>query len=249
MKTFLRSMRASGLACGSSGLACGSSGLACGSSGAARGRAASARGIASLAVLTLLLLGASGLSAFAGPDNGSGTGGGGTGPSMSGGGGGGDETVGTLPSIDNGSVLDVRRFGRIVRPSLYIQGAPDDVLSAALVARGDRRVLAQPMPGGELRLVFLGNVQVGLDRDSFHNAALRVGVVLPESSSALRSFASWNGQELPSWTYVYELPIAQFEANGLLDQAPVLAGVATAAGAMRYRASASPNLVVLTQGR
>jgi len=230
MKTFFRSLRASG---------------------AARGRAASARGIASLAVLTLLLAGASGLSAFAGPDNGpgSGTGGGGAPPSFSGGGGGGDETVGTLPSVGNGPVLDIRRLGRITRPSLYIQGPIHDVLSAAVVVRGDRRVLAQPMSGGELRLVFLGDVQVGLDRQSFHVAALRVGVALPESSSALRSFASWNGQELPSWTYVYELPIAQFEANGLLDQAPVLAGVQTAAGVMRYQASAQPELIVLTQGR
>ena len=218
---------------------------------AARGRARTAGGL-SLAALTLLLLGAGGSSAYGSPQGGSGSGGAGGGggaPSFSGGGGGGDETVGTLPSYNGGPVLDIRRHARIVRPSLYVQGPVNDVLSAAVDARGDRRVLAQPMPGGELRLVFLGDVQVGLDRNSFHAAALRVGVVTPDASPVLRSAASWNGQDLPTWTYVYELPIAQFEASGLLDQAPVLAGVATAQGVMRYRASANADMVVLTQRR
>jgi hypothetical protein len=242
MKTFLRFVRAQSVASGSSG-------RACGNAAAARDRASFVRGSASLVALTLLLLGASGSSAFAGPENGTGTGGGGGTPSFSGGGGGGDETVGTLPSVNGDDVLDIRRFARIVRPSLYIQGHRDDVLAAAVAARGDRRVLVQPMPGNELRVVFLGDVQVGFDRNSFHVAALRVGVVAPESSPILRSGASWNGQDLPTWTYVYELPIAQFEANGLLDQAPILAGVATAQGVMRYRAHANVDMVVLTQGR
>lgn len=164
-------------------------------------------------------------------------------------GGGDDETVGTLPTYDGGPVLDVFRNARLTRPSLYVQGRVDEVLSGVLTVRGDNDVLAQAMPGGELRLVFLGDAEVGFDRHSFHAANLRVGVTVPDGAPVLRSAAAWNGHAIGSWTYVYELPIAQFEANGLLDQAPVLAGVVTTQGATSVRAGANTDLVLLRQRR
>lgn len=164
-------------------------------------------------------------------------------------GGGDDETVGTLPIFGGGSTLDVRRHARITSPSLYIQGSVDDVLSAAVSVRGDRRVLAVPMWNGDLRLVFLGEAQIGFDRNAFHAAQLDVGVIVPESSTVLRSGASWNGQSLGTWSYVYELPIAQFEANGMLDQAPIHAAISTTHGATSVRANANVDLVTLTQLR
>jgi len=208
---------------------------------------ASGRCLSSLTLTASVLLGVGALSGFGGdaptaPGPGAGA-------STFGGGGGDDETVGTLPSHYGGSIFDIQRYARITRPSLYVQGSVDDVLSSAVLVRGDRRVHAQTMPGGELRLTFLGDAQVGFDRNAFHAANLRVGVSLPETSTVLRSGAAWNGQSISTWTYVYELPIAQFEANGLLDQAPVLAGVSTTHGATSVRAQASPDLVTLTQRR
>ncbi|MCY2961260.1 MAG: hypothetical protein NTY35_13950 [Planctomycetota bacterium] len=211
----------------------------------ARGRA-SGRGLSSVAVLAFVLLGAGALSGFGGDAP---TTPGGAGANSFGAGGGDDETVGTLPAFDGGPTLDVQRRGRITRPSLYVQGSVDEVLSSAVVVRGDRRVLAQPMPGGQLRLVFLGDAQIGFDRNAFHAAQLQVGVTVPDGHAVLRSAAAWNGQSIGTWTYVYELPIAQFEAAGLLDQAPVLAGVATAHGATSVRAQASVDFVTLTQRR
>jgi len=161
--------------------------------------------------------------------------------------GGDDETVGTLPINGGEDSFDVLRAARILRPSLYIQGSVDEVLANAVFVRGDRRVLAQPMSNGELRLVFLGAAQVGFDRSGFHAANLRVGVVVPQGAAVLRSSAAWNGQALSTWSYVYELPVAQFEANGLLDQAPVTAGISTSQGSTSVRAHANVDLVVLTQ--
>lgn len=210
---------------------------------------ASGRGVAPLASLALVLLGAGVLSGFGsgspetpgGPNAGSTSGGFGAG--------GGDETVGTLPAYDGGPTFDMLRYARIARPSLYVQGSVDEVLSSAVVVRGDRRVLAQAMPGGELRLVFLGDAQVGFDRNAFHASNLRIGVVVPDGQPILRSAAAWNGQVISTWTYVYELPIAQFESNGLLDLAPVLAGVSTPQGLTSVRAQASVDLVTLSQVR
>lgn len=208
------------------------------------------RGLAPLASLALVVLGAGVLSGFGGdsPEAPAGANSGSTSGGF-GAGGGDDETVGTLPAFDGGPTFDVLRYARLARPALYVQGAVDEVLSSAVVVRGDRRVLAQAMPGGELRLVFLGDAQIGFDRNAFHAANLRVGVVVPDGQPILRSAAAWNGQVLPLWTYVYELPIAQFEANGLLDQAPVLAGVSTAQGLTSVRAQASLDFVTLTQSR
>ncbi len=208
---------------------------------------ASGRCLSSLVLTAFVLLGAGVLSGFGGDaPNAPGSG---AGASTFGGGGGDDETVGTLPTYNGGSAFDILRHARITRPSLYVQGTVDEVLSSAVVVRGDRRVLAQTMPGGQLRLTFLGDAQVGFDRNSFHTANLRVGVTVPENSTVLRSAAAWNGQSISTWTYVYELPIAQFEANGLLDQAPVLAAVSTTQGATSVRAQASPDLVTHPQRR
>lgn len=208
---------------------------------------ASGRGLSTLAMTAFVVLGAGGLSGFGGDaPNAPGSGAGAT---TYGGGGGDDETVGTLPTFDGGPTFDLLRYARITRPSLYVQGTVDEVLSSAVVVRGDRRVLAQPMSGGELRLVFLGDAQISFDRNAFHAASLRVGVALPDNSTILRSAAAWNGQSIATWTYVYELPIAEFEASGLLDQAPVLAGVSTTLGATAVRAQASFDFVTLTQRR
>ncbi len=204
---------------------------------------------ASSLLATALLLFAAGFLTSVNDPNAPGLDGDSSSESTSAGGGGDDETVGTLPISGAGDTLVVLRAARITRPSLYIQGSVDEVLSNAVFARGDRRVLAQPMSNGELRLVFLGDAQVGFDRNGFQAANLRVGVVVPQGASILRSGAAWNGQALSTWTYVYELPIAQFEANGLLDQAPVLAGISTSQGSTSVRAHASFDAVVLTQRR
>lgn len=208
---------------------------------------ASGRSCSSLALLAFVVLGAGAATGFSGDaPNAPGAGAGAT---TYGGGGGDDETVGTLPTHAGDSMLDLVRNARIVRPSLYVQGSVDDVLSAVVVVRGDRRVAAQAMPGGELRLVFLGNAQIGFDRNAFHAASLRVGVVVPEQATVLRSAAAWNGHVISTWSYVYELPVAQFESSGQLDQAPVQAGVSTTQGSTSVRAQASFDFVTLTQVR
>jgi len=217
-------------------------GIGCGS--LALSRAISSRGASSLVASAVLVL-AAGFLTSGGDPNAPGLAGGSEGPTSAGGGD--DETVGTLPIAGDQDTFIVLRAARITHPSLYIQGSVDEVLSNAVFVRGDRRVLAQPMSNGELRLVFLGDAQVGFDRNGFHTANLRVGVVVPQGASILRSGAAWNGQALSTWTYVYELPIAQFEANGLLDQAPVLAGISTSQGSTSVRAQASLDAVVLTQ--
>ena len=207
--------------------------------GSSLGRGSSAMLSAALLVLGAGLLTSGGLPSA--PD----TGGGFNGSA----GGGDDETVGTLPNFDGEDTFDVLRYARITRPSLYVQGPVDEVLASAIAVRGDRRVLAQPMSNGELRLVFLGDAQISFDRTGFHAASFRVGVVVPQGASILRSAAAWNGQALSTWTYVYELPIAQFEANGLLDQSPVVAGVSTTQGSTMVRAQANVDLVTVTQRR
>lgn len=201
------------------------------------------RGASSLLASAMLVLAAGFLTSGDSP-NAPGVAGGAAGSASAGGD---DETVGTLPISGGEGSLDVLRKARILRPSLYIQGSVDEVLSNTVFVRGDRRVLAQPMSNGELRLVFLGESQVGFDRNGFHSANLRVGVVVPQGASILRSGAAWNGQSLSSWTYVYELPVAQFEASGLLDQAPVTASISTSQGSTSVRAHANPDVVVLMQ--
>lgn len=164
------------------------------------------------------------------------------------GGGGDDETIGTLPTFHGGPMFDWMRFGRVDRPLLFVQGSANEVLSSAAYLLGDPSVIAQSMPNGELRLVFVGGVEVAFDRLAFHAASLKVGVVIPDGMPILRTNAMWNGNSIgPWWTYVYELPIAQFEANGFLDQAPVIAGVTTPVGSTVVRARANVDFVTLTQ--
>lgn len=213
------------------------------------------RGRSSFAAAALLAFGAVAVARGGGDSprapNGSGPGSGNSsGCGGFGAGGGDDETVGTLPTHAGGPTFDLVRHARAKRPLLFVQGTPAAVLSSAVVVRGDNHVLAQAMPGGELRLVFLGDCQVSFDRIGFHHGSLGVGVAIPEGSPILRTHAEWNGISIGAqWTYVYELPIAQFEANGLLDLAPIVAGVTTAEGTARVRAQASADLITLTQLR
>jgi len=205
-------------------------------------RGAAGRALSSLATALLVLAGAGWLSAFeegGGPTSNHGA-------FSAGGGGGDDETVGTLPSHDGRDLLDLSRFRRIRSPSVWIQGPVDEVMSSALAARGDRRAFVQPMPDGELRLVFPGAIEVAFDRTLVQETNLRFGIAVPSHATVLRDMASWNGQELP-WEYVYELPISQFGAAGLLDASPIVAGVQSTAGRARVSISATGTLIVLNQ--
>lgn len=165
----------------------------------------------------------------------------------SGGGGGDDETVGTLPSVNGPGGLDVRRYLRIQKPSLFVQGPTQTILSCVIAARGDVRALAQPMGHGELRLVLAGDVQVALDRGGFQALGLRVGVVLPQGQQLAWASAAWAGRALPFGRATLDLPVLQLDAQGRLAASPLVAGVATRAGRTAVSVRASSDLLILTQ--
>jgi hypothetical protein len=97
-------------------------------------------------------------------------------------------------------------------------------------------------------VVLLGAVQVGYDRNGFDAAGLEIGVTVPRSAQVLRSGASWNGQRF-AWSAAQSLPIGGMEAAGLLDSAPLVAGVATTVGATRLVVRTNPDMVWVTQLR
>lgn len=97
--------------------------------------------------------------------------------------GGGDETIGTLP-FSSGARLDVVRSARLGGPSLAIEGRYADIATALRQLRGSSRARLQILDGERVRVTFVGDVRIGLDRQVFQRAGLLVGIARPDGSFA-----------------------------------------------------------------
>lgn len=94
----------------------------------------------------------------------------------------GDETIGTLPMFQSGSLLELVRGFPITRPSLFIEGNLDEVLNLIAFAHGMPRVEVVPLDDDwqHVRLVFIDEVLLAIDRLAVQGADVQFGMWLPE---------------------------------------------------------------------
>ena len=168
-----------------------------------------------------------------------------------------DETVGTLPILDGGSLgIDVLRRFEDPRPALYLQGPGDSIANVLLAAEGPGVATLEPLGGGEVRLTFYGAVQVQLDRLSLDDdPSLQIGLSLQPSTVIYEygpTVLGWNGhvRSLGALTVgQHVLPVAQLVAHGALDVAPLDASTSLGAGGAlaRHRFVAVGEVLTLRQ--
>jgi len=147
--------------------------------------------VVALACATLAWAGAGGAASGTSAQAGVGTGN--TGNSGNTAAGGGDETIGTLP-LASGVRLEVVRHARFDGPALALEGRYADIATALRQLRGSSRARLQILDGERVRVTFVGDVRIGLDRFVFQRAGIAVGVAAPGGGfSALPEVESLRG--------------------------------------------------------
>ena len=174
---------------------------------------------------------------------------GGEGPLASGG----DETVGTLPIVggDKGT-LEYQRFGRSIRPAVYLEGSVDDLQNVILGAHGDGYIGTEVDPvAGLVRLTFHGNIELTLDRMIFHGGSIAVGLAVPRGFGS-GSLAMFDGARAPVRTALRPgltpIPVLAMESSGMLDAGALQILTAARSGIRTaHRVEAAPDSLVITQ--
>jgi hypothetical protein len=132
-----------------------------------------------------------------------------------------DETIGTLPIIDDGSIgIDVVRFWADPRPSLFVQGTFDEIDGALLGVEGTGVATLQPVAGGFLRLTFYGDLTVLLDRFAVNEATSIVIGLSAQAPVAGETSLFWGGASRSLGAHSagqLGLPVPALEASGALD--------------------------------
>lgn len=154
-----------------------------------------------------------------------------------------DETVGTLPILDGGSLgIDVLRRWEDPRPALYLEGSGESIANALLAAEGEGVATLEDLGSGQARLTFYGTVRVHLDRVSLDDdATLEIGLSLQPSAVIYEygpTMLGWNGQVRSLGALSvgqHRLPVQHLEAHGALDLAPLDASTSLGAGGAQAR--------------
>lgn len=163
----------------------------------------------------------------------------------------GDETVGTLPVMQGGSALVLRRDLEIQVPSFFIEGNVNDVRNAMLMTQGDALAKVVPLDPttGRVRLVFPGRVAIALDRVMVESCGLEFGLVVPEPSTYAYPIGVWADRSfgfVPQSSLV-QLPVTQMSALGALDVAPLRVTAPGVIQSTSFQAASTADVLVLRQ--
>jgi hypothetical protein len=167
-----------------------------------------------------------------------------------------DETIGTLPFTEGRSAVEVVRFLRDERPSMYIAGPAEDLWTALLSADavgGPVAATITDLGAGRIQLTFHGAVRVLLDRQVIalsNSVTFGLTSQHSQSSPTRLQFGSRSGSLgiLPVGST--ELPVSALSASGALDAKPLGAVTRLPGGhALRQTFAADGNVLILTQGR
>lgn len=165
--------------------------------------------------------------------------------------GGDDETIGTLPIVGNHGQIDIVRWMRDVRPSFYLEGQFDEILSVISGCDGFGRVSVEALADGRSRLVFHGRLEVRLDRQLMQAACVDVGAFVPATFRGATAWSGWSGNLTPLGalrTGDLALPVGMLDANGAVFGSPWnLAARSSSYGCYRLQAWADPLQLHLRQ--
>lgn len=165
--------------------------------------------------------------------------------------GGDDETIGTLPILGNGGQLNLVRRMRDVRPSFYLDGHFDEILSVIAGCEGHGRVSVEPLPDGRSRLTFHGRIELRLDRQLMQAAGVELGTCVPATFGGVPAWSGWSGSLAPLGLLragSFALPVASLDANGSIQASPWnFAARSARLGAYRLQAWADPIQLHLRQ--
>lgn len=176
-----------------------------------------------LTAFGVLTLFASGLQAAEGDGRGTGSVGGNTGsppaPSASG-----DETIGTLPALNEN--LPFTRAWDDPHAGFYVEGSFDEVWSAIAGVRGGTSVTIQLIDPSShrVRFVFHGRVQLLLDRGALQRSSIEIGMAVPQTLGVASTTVGLVGSRSvtsPSAVGYTTLPIRTLDANGTLQSVPL----------------------------
>ena len=180
--------------------------------------------------------------------------GGGNGQSAPGAGtdrGGDDETIGTLPIVGNRGQLDFVRMMRDVRPTFFLEGNFDEILSVIVGCDGVGRVSVEGLPDGRSRLRFHGRIDLQLDRQLMQAAGVELGVCVPPAFRGARAWSGLAGQITPAGALPagnLPLPVSVLEARGSIQGRPwVLAARSARQGSYRFQAWTDAGLLHVGQ--
>lgn len=145
----------------------------------------------------------------------------------------GDETIGTLPALNEG--LPLTRAWDDPHAAFYLEGRFEDVWSALVEIRGGTSVTFQLVDprAHRVRLVFHGRVQLLLDRQAVRSASIDIGMAVPQTLGPASATVGLLGSRaastaaLPGFT---ALPVQALDASGALLTTPLRASVESAGG-------------------
>lgn len=145
----------------------------------------------------------------------------------------GDETIGTLPALNEG--LPITRAWDDPHAAFYLEGRFEDVWSALVDVRGGTSVTFQLVDprAHRVRLVFHGRVQLVLDRQAVRSASIEIGMAVPQTLGPASTTVGLLGSRaaatmaLPGFT---TLPVQPHDASGALQSTPLRALVESTGG-------------------
>jgi hypothetical protein len=167
-----------------------------------------------------------------------------------------DETIGTLPFTQGRTAVEVVRFLRDARPSMYIAGPAEDLFNSLLSADaigGPVAATITDLGAGRIQITFHGAVRVLLDRQMTGlSGTVTVGLASQQSQSfpTRVQFGSRGGSLGNLSVGPTELPVLALSASGALDLEPLAVATRLAGGhTLRQSFAAAGNVLILTQGR
>lgn len=165
--------------------------------------------------------------------------------------GGDDETIGTLPILGNRGHLDFVRMMRDVRPTFFLEGNFDEILSVIVGCDGVGRVSVEALADGRSRLRFHGRIEVQLDRQLMQAAGVELGASIPSTFRGARAWSGWAGQLTPAGTLAagnLALPVSVLDARDSIQGHPwVLAARSARQGNYRFQAWTDAGLLHIGQ--
>lgn len=168
--------------------------------------------------------------------------------------GGGDETVGTLPIVvgDRGT-LEFTRFWRTSRPAFYLEGSVDEIHQTILAAQGSGHVSVETLDPAtrRIRLTFHGDIELTLDRLTFHGGQVAVGLAVPRGFGVGRMTIT-AGARAPVHAALQPgfapIPLLGLESSGALDAAAFDIRTLGRTGARTaHVVDATPDVLILSQ--
>lgn len=164
----------------------------------------------------------------------------------------GDETIGTLPIWNTGGLLELHRGLPILRPSLYLEGDLYELQNLIAWVGGSARAEVVPLDANwqRVRLVFVDQVLLAMDRLTVQGTDVQFGLWMPQSTAQLQPLLTFGERQfalpLPEASRL-ALPIRELSISGALEGSPLRVECQSPLGPGALLAGANQDFLLLAQ--